>query len=106
MTHYIVDTFDVYIANTKVWLIDFNVFGAPTNSLLFDWNELIQKNINSADKVDVELIEYRVVNSPTDVLSSEKGTHRGPIDVTLSSDFNDFMRICEQQQMEDTDEDD
>ena len=91
--------------NTEIWLIDFNVFGPPTNPLLFDWNELVQKNINSTGNVDVELIEYRVITTSGDVLSSDKGIHRGPIDVTLSSDFKDFMTICQQQQKEETDDD-
>lgn len=93
--------------NTRIQLIDFNVFGPPTNSLLFDWNELVQKNIAlSLDFTDVELVEYRVVLSSADVLSSEKGLHRGPIDVAMSSDFSNFMKICQRQQLEDSDDED
>lgn len=90
----------------RILLIDFNVFGPPTHSLLFDWNELVQKNIHAPDVMDSELVEYRVVLSSSDVLNSDKGFHRGPIDVALSSDFNNFMKICQQQQVEGTDDED
>lgn len=88
----------------EITLIDFNVFGPPTNALLFDWNELIQKNIHPSGLPDGEEVDYRVVLTSSEVLVSEKGLHRGPIDVSLSSDFKNFMSICQQQQMEASDD--
>jgi len=36
-------TLDIYIDKKKrVWLVDFNLFGPPTDSLLFSWGELLQ----------------------------------------------------------------
>lgn len=96
------DVFDVYIdATSRVWLVDFNVFGYPTGALLFDWNELAQ-SFARADARDVE-VDYRVVTSATAVMPSDSGLSRGPIDVAHSKDFSNFINICRDQQNKDTD---
>lgn len=100
-----VDTFDVFIdTSNKVWLIDFNVFGSPTHPLLFDWNEIIQSHVAADADADVE-VEYRIVQSHAEVLPSESGLSRGPIDVSESADFSNFMKICSEQQKRDDSED-
>lgn len=82
---------DVYIDQKKrVWLIDFNPFGAPTCPLLFDWE----------DFVGLDKLEARIVESRDEVLPSTIGSTRGPADVHLSADFPRFMEICKQQRSE------
>eukprot|EP01039_Chlorochromonas_danica_P000283 gene281-302_t len=74
----------------RVWLIDFNPFGAPTCPLLFDWG----------DFVGLDKLETRIVESRDEVLPSTIGSTRGPADVHLSADFPRFMEICKQQRNE------
>jgi hypothetical protein len=99
---YIIDTFDVYIDDpSKIWLVDFNVFGAPTNPLLFDWNEIILGHtIGGPDAV----VECRVVCSTAEVIPSTSGQSRGPIDVSLSKDFPRFMEKCRKNPLDDEDD--
>lgn len=115
--------FDVYIDKSeRVWLIDFNVWGERTDSLLFKWDEIMQcssSNINEAndsgrsddliggdndDIVDVENInpEIRVVMNANEVLTDPLSSYRAPIDtVDLASEtmgaysFQDFMAMCQ-----------
>ena len=48
---------DVSITKTKVLILDINLWGTATNSLLFTWEEL-----GSADS-----LEFRIVESPNTV---------------------------------------
>mmetsp|Transcript_3511 Transcript_3511/g.4844 ORF Transcript_3511/g.4844 Transcript_3511/m.4844 type:complete len:139 (+) Transcript_3511:738-1154(+) len=106
---YAIDALDLYIdRKQRVWIIDFNPFGDPTNALLFEWSELIALSNNELKRVDDEAGEgsdegeldefFRVVASDQDTLPDASGSYRGPIDVHLSQDFPKFMDICKQQQ--------
>lgn len=91
-----IDTVDCYIdKNNKVWLVDFNVFGRPTNLLLFEsWEEIIA----------IQNYDFRIITSRYEELPDEAAFSRGPIDVSFAPDFSKFMNICRQQQQEEIDE--
>lgn len=117
-------TMDVYVDNRqRVWLVDFNPFGEPTCSLLFEWAELCNMNESSTDDItsssqnaaDInietthvhpryDLCEFRIIESSAEVLPSTKGSTRGPIDVHAASEFRNFMELCKKQQAESSDE--
>jgi len=107
---FISDALDLYIdRKERVWIIDFNPFGEPTNSLLFDWSELVSNSIEFFDKIEVERDDemdpeldgfFRVVTSNENTLPDASGSYRGPIDVHLSQDFSQFMDICKKQQQQ------
>ena len=96
------DVMDIYIDKSKrVWIIDFNIFGHPTNSLLFTWEELTQsisKSENIDSDVNISSI-LRVVESSVDTLSSDTGMSRGPVETTELAfrDFSEFMKVCKAQ---------
>lgn len=105
---------DVYVDKARrVWVVDINVFGPPTCSLLFDWHELrapavlslagSSSSSSSSDDAG-QGCEFRVVESPAGVLPSEAAQSKGPIDVTLAPDFHRFMAMCKAQR--DGDEED
>lgn len=77
-------------------MIDINVFGSPTNPLLFDWDEL---SSDSGGELVVKLID-----NPQAVLTHPSSKHRGPIDVTQAPDFSNFIEICRKQQIESVEE--
>jgi len=116
---------DVYVDRKKrVWIIDLNVFGQPTSSLLFDWHELLafseQANkgggvgdneiteevavavaaattiATESNSIDFEC-EFRIIESARHVLPSELSASRGPIDVTFAEDFSRFKEVVKQQ---------
>ncbi len=77
---------DVYIdKNDRVWLIDFNVWGSRTDSLLFSWSEL----------TGLDDIEMRVVETERQVKADPLSSYRAPIDVLhVGSAFDAFMGQC------------
>ena len=82
---------DIYIDRKKrIWIVDFNPFGNPTDSLLFEWHELV----NFSDESNFEM---RTIESRNDCYTSSKGANRGPIDVTMAPDFYQFMKIAKEQ---------
>ena len=102
---------DVYVDKARrVWVVDINVFGPPTSSLLFDWHELRPPaaavacppgGSGSGSDDCGQGCEFRVVESPSGVLPSEAAQSKGPIDVTLAPDFHRFMDLCKAQRGED-----
>lgn len=96
-------TIDVYIDKKKrVWIIDFNPFGEPTSSLLYEWNDLISfyNNDSSPDEL------LRIVEDRSELLQSTAGMSRGPIDVIEAPNFHLFKEICKLQSEEYGDSDD
>ena len=119
---------DVFIDRKKrVWIVDFNPFGDPSSSLLFEWTELqslcteiaVPQNYSSSEtgnnldlisignRRDKDLIEgtekdfeFRIINHQRETFCSPSGASRGPIDVTLAPDFHKFMEICKNQDRE------
>ena len=85
---------DVYIdKKDRVWLIDVNVFGYPTDPLLFRWRELL--NSSAEDHCEIKMVTSRKHTRSTVV-----GAASGPIDVTMAPDFQNFMKIVREQEQE------
>ncbi|KAJ3178965.1 hypothetical protein HDU87_003234 [Geranomyces variabilis] len=80
--------FDVYInqRNRKVWLLDFNPFSPETDSLLFDWSNILVATIPPSPP---SLPDFRVLQSQTEAVGSAHpayATNRLPRDaVDLST---------------------
>ena len=119
-------TLDVYVdKRDRVWIVDFNVYGPPTDPLLYSWRALDQAasrgsdsrggcgtgvfNIDDTNPEGVVEVEHevtlkvvsseleRVVRRRTDV-----SCHTGPIDVTEAPDFHqNWEEILRRQRQED-----
>ena len=110
---------DVYLdARGRVWVVDFNVWGGRTDSLLFDWDELMVLGGRVSDAkrrrtmggvvIDDEVIipEMRVVTKDMKSLTYDPlSSYRGPTDVVNllggggigigdDASFEDFMKLC------------
>jgi len=111
---------DVYVdKNDRVWILDFNVWGTQTDSLLFDWTELVslqqqqqqqqqlsQKKEEEEEEESIETMntnpEMRIVQTELEVHYNPLASYRAPIDtVNLATDsngsnsFQEFMKMCE-----------
>ena len=87
---------DVYIdRRDRIFLIDVNVFGYPSDPLLFDWSELLPCSY-------LEDVPFRSVQSRAETKASavKQGYQQGPIDVSLAPDFSRFMQIVQEQENE------
>jgi hypothetical protein len=102
LAHY---TMDIYVdKRDRVWLVDFNPFGEPTCSLLFEWEELCtisDELIRAEVSCEPQLCEFRIVENSASTLQSTKGSTRGPIDVHAATDFHKFMELCKAQRSPD-----
>ena len=93
--------FDVYIdRKDRVWLLDFNVWGARTDPLLFAWSDL-----------DIRTeCEMRVVMTGKQVRSDPLASYKAPTDVVdlaaNSDQFREFMAQCKRPGAEGHDQDD
>ena len=68
---------------------------------VFSLSEGLKKEPNSGCTAALySQIEFRVVEAEEETLPSAAGSYRGPVDVTLSSDFPKFLDICKAQQGE------
>lgn len=91
------DTVDVYVdTSDKVWIVDFNPFGAPTDALLFQWDEFNTVAVHDS-------VEVRIIENEDEVLPSAAASYRGPVDVHLSHQFPNFMELCKQDNQQDSD---
>ena len=92
---------DVYLdQKNKVWLLDFNLWARSTDSLLFEWSELI---IMDADDEP----QFRLVETANQVRQDPLASYRAPIDTLnlasltggTSKNFEDFMKRCQQESL-------
>jgi hypothetical protein len=90
---------DVYLdQKNRVWLLDFNLWARSTDSLLFEWRELV--TMDAEDEP-----EFRLVETANQVRQDPLASYRAPIDtLNLASltggtaqNFEDFMKQCQQQ---------
>lgn len=94
---FFVDALDIYIdKKSRVWLIDVNPWGNPTESLMFEWEELMAEELLTASSPLIRIVEHE-----GEKLKSAKGQARGPIDVHMAPDFHRFMDIINEQKAED-----
>ena len=118
--------FDVYVdKNGRVWLIDFNLWATRTDSLMFDWDELMQLSHQYVESVSKKHIsveqdlsdttnvvevnarnqefqnenpEIRVVETENEIHYDPLASYRAPIDTVdlgASNSFKAFMAMCE-----------
>ncbi len=89
--------FDVYLdQKNRVWLLDFNVWAQSTDSLLFDWGELLTMDME-------EDPQFRLVETANQVRQDPLASYRAPIDTLdlasltggVTKNFEDFMRQCQ-----------
>lgn len=93
--------FDCYVdKHQKVFLIDFNVWGQSTDSLLFDWEELNEYCFGENHRT-----VFRLVESEGEVRHNPLASYRAPIDaIDLASDslgtnsFEEFISLCSKNQ--------
>ncbi|KAL7561524.1 hypothetical protein ACA910_022678 [Epithemia clementina (nom. ined.)] len=125
ISHYVVD---VYLdTHDQVWIVDFNVWGSRTDSLLFDWNELMlldihNHNHNAEDDnnhKDDHWPPIRVVETDKQVRPHSLHNFRAPVDTVHlaslvnttttttgnSEGFQELMKLCRQQNEQDDDDD-
>ena len=114
-------TVDVYVDKAdRVWIVDFNTYGHPTDALLYTFEELDQVaaatatadvvgvfNPSAPEMVSCE-VSLKVVSSEMERTVKRRvdlSSNTGPIDVTEAPDFNQFIRVLEQQRREEGEED-
>ncbi|GMF51423.1 unnamed protein product [Phytophthora fragariaefolia] len=79
-------SFDVYVdKRRRVYLLDINVFGAVTDTLLFSWEELLELQTGSpAEPQDADedhAIDFRVVESKKGIRANPLSGYRAPTDL-------------------------
>ncbi|KAG9406962.1 hypothetical protein AC1031_003285 [Aphanomyces cochlioides] len=84
--------FDVYVdKNNRVFLLDINVFGSVTDSLLFEWDELYELLDQPKENVD-----FRVVTQTQSAYTDPFSQYRVPIDLidhlATPGGFDEFIR--------------
>lgn len=98
--------FDVYVdTKDRIWVLDFNVWGVQTDSLLFEWDELMKLTPEKEEvwTIDNANPEFRIVANELEIRQDPLASYRAPIDtVNLASmtdgavgNFEDFMALCE-----------
>ena len=102
---------DVYVDRLeRVWIVDFNVWGDRTDSLLFDW-EYLRKWSTEAETEERKEAEIRVVETDRQVLPDSLNNYRAPVDtVHLAAltggnpdKFEAFMDLCDRPGSNDND---
>ncbi|OWZ23270.1 Cell division cycle protein 123 [Phytophthora megakarya] len=80
-------SFDVYVdKRRRVYVLDVNVFGAVTDTLLFSWEELLElQTDSSATPQEVEdehhVVDFRVVESKKGIRANPLSGYRAPTDL-------------------------
>ncbi|KAF4320153.1 hypothetical protein BBO99_00005261 [Phytophthora kernoviae] len=79
-------SFDVYVdKRRRVYLLDINVFGAVTNTLLFSWQELLELQSPSPATVEEDdehhVVDFRVVESKKGIRANPLSSYRAPTDL-------------------------
>jgi len=94
-------TFDVYLTQKKVYLIDFNPWGGDTNSLLFEWVELDNENVQlegtqeNTTLLDETTPVFRVILKQSGIKPSLAIKSRLPfdlVDVSNESAISEFVQ--------------
>lgn len=94
---------DVFVdKKDRVWIIDFNPWARTTDSLLYEWSELVSMDADDARDYDAES-GMRIATSEREVKHDPLASYRAPIDtVDLASmthgdakQFEEFMKLCQ-----------
>ena len=93
ISNYVVD---VYMdQKQRVWILDFNIWAKSTDSLLFEWSELLTLDLEDDP-------HFRIVETENEVRQDPLASYRAPIDtVNLAGmtggeakQFEEFMKQC------------
>jgi hypothetical protein len=88
---------DVYMdQKDRVWILDFNIWARSTDSLLFEWPELLTIDGDEEEAV------FKIVETAQQVRQDPLASYRAPIDtVDLANmtqgdmkQFEEFMKQC------------
>lgn len=88
--------FDVYLdKKNRAWVLDFNIWARSTDSLLFDWSELLTMDTDDEP-------QFRLVETANQVRQDPLASYRAPIDTIdlasltggASKNFEEFMKQC------------
>jgi hypothetical protein len=88
---------DVYLdQKNRVWLLDFNIWARSTDSLLFEWSELL--TMDTEDEPN-----FRLVETANQVRQDPLASYRAPIDTLHiasltgqnSKNFENLMKMCQ-----------
>ena len=75
--------FDVYIdipPKSRVWLVDFGIWGTKTDSLLFDWAELEKESQKlENNEMNFENIQFKYIESQHGIKDNGLGQYKVPI---------------------------
>ena len=94
---------DVFIdKKDRAWIIDFNPWSRVTDSLLYEWKELVTVDLDDARDYDADS-GMRIATSEREVKHDPLASYRAPIDtVDLASmihgdakQFEEFMKMCQ-----------
>lgn len=97
---------DVYIdQKQRVWILDFNIWARTTDSLLFEWSELLTLDVEDDP-------HFRIVEAENQVRQDPLASYRAPIDtVDLArmtdgdaTQFEEFMKQCQKPSQREADE--
>ncbi|KAE8875835.1 hypothetical protein PF005_g7310 [Phytophthora fragariae] len=103
-------SFDVYVdKRRRVYLLDINVFGAVTDTLLFSWEEL--RELRTDTPLDAEeddhVIDFRVVESKKGIRANPLSRYRAPTDLVDhlagGAGFDAFIEQVERDNAADSD---
>ena len=105
---------DVFIdKKDRAWIVDFNPWARTTDSLLYEWSELVSVDGDDARDYDAEF-GMRIATSEREVKHDPLASYRAPIDtVNLASmthgdskQFEEFMKLCQRPTYWEDDEND
>ena len=94
---------DVFVdKKDRAWIIDFNPWARTTDSLLYEWSDLLSIDLDDARDFDAES-GMRIASSEREVKHDPLASYRAPIDtVDLASmthgdakQFEEFMKLCQ-----------
>ena len=105
---------DVFVdKKDRAWIVDFNPWARTTDSLLYEWSELVSVDGDDARDYDAES-GMRIASSEREVKHDPLASYRAPIDtVNLASmthgdskQFEEFMKLCQRPTYWEDDEND
>jgi hypothetical protein len=105
---------DVFVdKKDRAWIIDFNPWARTTDSLLYEWSELVSIDLDDARDYDAES-GMRIATTEREVKHDPLASYRAPIDtVDLASmthgdskQFEEFMKMCQRPTYWEDDDDD
>ena len=92
---------DVFVdKKDRAWVVDFNPWSKVTDSLLYEWSELVSMDLDDVQDPESGM---KIATSEREVKHDPLASYRAPIDtVDLASmthgdakQFEEFMKLCQ-----------